>query len=108
MVHAVTDRESPRTETGWTVVLTAPEPDLLLIDWLRELLFRFDTDGFLPAAARAAVTSDDGWRLRAELSGEVGADRRLPIKGLIKAVTYHALEVRRTADGWAARVVFDI
>ncbi len=26
----------------------------------------------------------------------------------IKGVTYHELEARRTADGWRARVIFDI
>lgn len=108
MVQVVADPDALRPDTAWTLELSAADPDLLLIDWLRELLFRFDTEGFLPATVRAAVTEHDGWHLRAELSGEAAAARRLPIKVLIKAVTYHALEVRRTTNGWAARVIFDI
>jgi SHS2 domain-containing protein len=49
-----------------------------------------------------------GFQLEAEARGEVQDPECHPTKVLIKAVTYHALEVAETADGWRARVVFDI
>lgn len=77
----------------------------LMVEWLEELLYRFEVDGFL--AARAEVELSAG-ALHATLHGETYAPDRHPVKVLVKAVTYHALEVRPTADAWTARVIFDI
>jgi protein archease len=88
--------------------LTAPAPDLLLVDWLGELLYAFETADLL--FRRAEVTleeSSGGFRLAAEAHGELRGERH-PIKVLIKAITYHGLEVAHTEGGWRARVVFDI
>lgn len=108
-LHSISDPAGVRADTRLQFDLASSDLDLLLMDWLSELLFRFETDGFLAARVEAQVTRDEtSWRLHAEAAGERGAASRLPIKVLIKAVTYHALEVRRTPAGWSARVVFDI
>jgi len=83
--------------------------DLLLVDWLSELLYRFEVEGFLPAEADVGVErADGGWALAAEVRGEPDAAARVPIKVLVKAVTYHALLVEREGEAWVGRVVFDI
>ena len=51
---------------------------------------------------------DGGWTLAGTLSGEKLDPDRHPIKILIKAVTYHGLEVTRQQGEWHADVVFDI
>jgi SHS2 domain-containing protein len=92
--------------------LEAPEPALLLVDWLTELLYLFEVEGLL--FRRAETTVEDcagGVRLRATAWGEPRDDARHPIKVLVKAVTYHGLEVGETGGGdggWRARLVFDI
>jgi SHS2 domain-containing protein len=89
--------------------VAAPELDLLLVDFLSELLYRFDTRGWLTRAAQVEVRSDDGgWELQGTLMGERLDPARHATKVLIKAVTYHGLEVVQRDGLWAARIVFDI
>jgi SHS2 domain-containing protein len=91
------------------VALDASGPDLLLVDWLSEILFRFEVEQFLPARVEVRVTREgDGWRLEGTLMGETVDPARHAVKLLVKAVTYHALQVEQTADGWQGTVVFDI
>ena len=83
--------------------------DLLLVAWLEELLFRFDTTGVLYPRGEASVEGKgDSWSLRAWMRGERFDSARHPLKVQVKAITYHGLEVARDEQGWRARVIFDI
>ena len=89
--------------------VAAPELDLLLVDFLSELLYRFDTRAWLTREAHVEVRpQDDGWALEGTLLGEKHDPARHPIRVLIKAVTYHQLHVTEHEGTWAAKVVFDI
>jgi SHS2 domain-containing protein len=89
--------------------VAAPELDLLLVDFLSELLYRFDTRGWLTRRADAGVRErDGGWQLEGTLVGERHDDARHPVRVLVKGITYHGLAVRRSDNGWRADVVFDI
>ena len=91
------------------VQLTAGDVDLLLVDWLSELLFRFERDSFLVRAATVVVRRDGGrCHLDGTIAGEPFDAARHHIKVLVKAVTYHGLRVTPTADGWAAEVILDV
>lgn len=81
--------------------LAAPDREALLVAWLREVLFLFQTRAFQYVDAHFEVLSDT--RLVARLDG-TAAEPVMELKG----VTYHALAVRREDDGWLARVVFDV
>jgi SHS2 domain-containing protein len=82
----------------------------LLVDWLSELLFVFETSGELFSKISADVSrSGTEWEVVARAEGELFDSSRHPLKVPIKAVTYHGLEVCREGDGtWRARVIFDI
>jgi SHS2 domain-containing protein len=77
----------------------------LLVDWLNEILYEHDSRG----AALRAVTVDS-----VESSAVTGSIEVSPLsdrddEGIqIKAVTYHQLGVKRTDEGWEARVFFDV
>ncbi|MBI4476916.1 MAG: archease [Acidobacteria bacterium] len=89
--------------------VSAAGMDLLLLEFLSELLFRFDARGWL--TRRADVTIDergDALSLTAQVHGEPLDPERHGIKVLVKAVTYHGLEVRKGDDSWQATVVFDV
>jgi SHS2 domain-containing protein len=88
----------------------APELDLLLVDFLSELLYRFDTRGWLTRDAQVDVRArDGGWELEGTLLGERHDPERHPLKVLIKAVTYHGLQIVKGEGGeWTAKLVFDI
>ena len=79
----------------------------LFADWLRELIFRFETEHVLLCEFRVQVF-DGNRRLRAECRGEPADwSRHLPDNEL-KAVTYHGLRVGQTPNGWEAEVILDI
>jgi SHS2 domain-containing protein len=90
------------------VAAEAPELDLLLVDWLSELLFLFETRQLLVAHADVAITATAPYRLSAVVSGEILDPARHPVKVLLKAVTYHGLEVRQLGETWVASVIFDV
>jgi SHS2 domain-containing protein len=115
---SVTDPDRIRPRHSVSLALEASALDLLLVDWLSEILYRFEVEQFLVATAivhveggsldRAVPGATEVWRLRGTLNGEAFDRERHGIKVLIKAITYHALEVREDGDGWHATVVFDI
>jgi len=83
------------------VIATAADRPALLAAWLEELVFLAETEGFVPEAV-------DGLELRA---GEVRARIRGRLGDpphLVKAVTYHTLELDRTDGGWRGRAVLDV
>ena len=89
--------------------VAAPDLDLLMVDFLSELLYRFDTRGWLTRDAQVEVRErDGGWELQGTLVGERHDAKRHPIKILIKAVTYHGLQIAQRDGVWNARVVLDI
>lgn len=90
-----------------TVRVTAREGDLenLMIRWLTELLYLFDSEGLL--LSRFDVRSVEGGAVEAEIGGEARDTARHALKADIKAATYHELTVRRTDAGWVVRVIFD-
>ncbi|MBL7140267.1 MAG: archease [Planctomycetes bacterium] len=89
------------------------DPDLaddageVLVAWLQELLYRFETARLVPMEVDVEEASPDGVRAR------VGFGRFDPARHgtrlQVKAVTYHGLEVRQTPDGsWRARLILDV
>lgn len=114
--ETLTDPASVEARRSIPLALEASAVDLLLVDWLNEILYRFEVQQFLVAAVQVHIDyrdlssgrSNPAARLQATLSGESFDARRHQIKVLVKAVTYHALEVREDRDGWHATVVFDI
>jgi protein archease len=91
------------------VDLDAPELELLLVDFLSELLYRFDTRGWLTRHAEVELhEKDGGWSLQGTLRGERLDPARHVIKVLVKAVTYHGLRIQQAGGLWAATIVFDI
>ena len=92
-----------------SVALAGPSIDLLFVDWLDELLYRFETQGLLVKSSSVTITRPpDGYQLIATLSGDQYDHGRHRVKTLIKAVTYHRLSVIETAAGWQATVVLDV
>jgi len=83
------------------IELQAPDRATLLVDWLSELVYLADSEGFVPE--RATSIELRGARLRATVEGRSG--RPSP---LVKAVTYHGLALKRKGDGYSARIVFDV
>jgi SHS2 domain-containing protein len=94
----VQERESRDVE------VTAPDREALLVAWLNELLFLFDTQGLLFRRFDVQEIRED--YLKARCYGEAMDPERHRVNG-IKSATYHMLEVRKNRV-WHVRVVLDI
>lgn len=84
------------------VELTAPDAEVLLVDWLNELLLLHEQHG------EVYVTFDLSLRDGTALSARIGATQAFRPKIGIKAATFHDLAIRQEAQGYRAVVVFDV
>ncbi|MHC4948623.1 MAG: archease [Planctomycetota bacterium] len=85
--------------------LEGTDPEMLLFDWLGELLFTYDTTRLL--LSRFDVTLDERG-LVATARGERQDDRRHHPRYEVKAVTYHGLAAGAADGRWTGRVILDI
>jgi SHS2 domain-containing protein len=83
------------------IALAAADRAVLLADWLAELAFLAETEGFVPDRLASLELIADG--LVAELTGARGEPSHL-----VKAATYHRLEFEPSGSGWRARVILDV
>lgn len=89
-----------------SVSLTGENAQELLFSWLKELLFLFSTDRFLPATYVFGVLTPT--ELRVTLHGRA-FDPLRDIQGReVKAITRHLLEVRQRDGVWHGQVIVDI
>lgn len=79
------------------------DPEQLLVDFLSELLYFFDTELVL---LREFDLKYDGEVLRVRARGEHIDKRRHTMRQAIKAVSYHAIEVDPEKKGYV-QVLFD-
>jgi protein archease len=78
----------------------------LLIAWLNELIFLFDTEYLLFSTFEINAFTETS--LRGSASGEPYDAQRHELSSAIKAVTWHEAAVEPTSDGYKARIIFDI
>ena len=89
-----------------SIEVEADALDNLMVSWLAELLYLFDTERLLFKTFHVKRIKDN--HLEANVRGEVLDPARHEIKTGIKAVTYHGLYVKEREGGWEARVILDI
>jgi SHS2 domain-containing protein len=113
---ALADTLTPVERVGGAIErvleLEAANDELLVVDFLNEILFLFDTEGLLFADATVLLEGGGNRhspvKLRAVLRGERYDESKHPLRSLVKAVTYHGLRVWRDDERWKGRVLFDL
>lgn len=109
LTATLVEPEDVRPAARHEVSLAASSPEVLLVDWLNELVYRFEVNGLLVARADARVTDEGGaWRLDAVVAGEPFDEARHHARVLVKGVTYHQLAIVDVEGAVEATVVFDI
>ena len=88
------------------VEVEAADRETLLVAWLNELIYLYEAKEFVMATCSIRSMADTA--LSAEVWGESVDRVRHPMVGHVKAVTYHRLLVRPTAEGWEGQVVVDV
>lgn len=105
LTAAIIDPGAIRPLIPVPILLEAPDPELLLVDWLNALIFEMATRKLL--FSRHEVTIK-GRELRATVWGEPVDSGRHELAVEVKGATYTALRVAKEADGWVAQCVVDV
>jgi SHS2 domain-containing protein len=109
-VHAmVEDLTTVTPQEQRTFEVHEAQLDLLLLQFLQELLFYKDAQRLLLRVYEVQITAQEqGFTLRARAAGEVLNPARHALGADVKGVTLHRLQVVQTPTGWEATVVLDV
>jgi archease family protein len=92
------------------VVVEYDDLEGLLFKWIDELLYLFDAEKFaISRKMHLAIRRDGGYRIEATLYGESYDQEKHGFTGLIvKAMTFHMMEIKQIGDYWLVQYVVDI
>lgn len=106
MYSLITDIEGVRGERREDISIKSRSSEGLLVAWLNELIFRFDTYGFI--ARKMDIESLNDSEITASVWGEEFDPERHERGLLVKAATYHNLKFEKKDGLWQVEVIFDI
>jgi protein archease len=102
-LDAIESRETREIE------LSSDKIDMLLFDFLQELIYFKDANRLLLRARETQIDQkDEAYFLKAKVTGERLDDTRHQQRADVKAVTLHGFSVEKRDGGWKARVLLDI
>lgn len=104
MFDIITDNSKIESKGEYKINLEYDDLEQLLVDWLSELLFIFETEQIVLGEFNVEIDNDS---LQAKVFGENFDTSKHKIGSEIKAVTYHMLEVK-TEKPYHVQVLFDI
>jgi SHS2 domain-containing protein len=106
LCDSLTDISKVIPATKQTFCLQRDSTEELLVEWMGDLLYTFETEGLL--FSRFNIISIDKNSLSAEAEGEFFNSALHTIKNGVKAVTYHKLKIEEKNGLWLAEVVLDV
>jgi SHS2 domain-containing protein len=106
LTHLMVDLETIAPREMKALRAEASDMPSLLVNWLSEILYLFDAEGRLFRDFDFDTLTEQS--LTATARGERFDRQKHQVKLLIKAVTYHQLDLMETAEGWRAQVYVDI
>ena len=97
-------RERPAEAAGEVreFEVSSHDREALLVDWLNELLFEAEVRLWVPLEFEVLEASDTRIRARAW-----GVEVEVP-PSIVKAATFHGLQVMETPEGLEAEVILDV
>lgn len=110
----ITDLATIQATERREVVLSSERNEDLLVKWLNELIFLFDTYGFIGKRFDVSLSPllakgvQEGGTLKAIVTGGIYIPEINESRLLVKAATYHGLSLKKNNSQWEAVVVFDI
>ena len=106
MMAACVDFQKVHPESCIEISCSAPDDEMLLVDWLNALIFEMATRDMVFGDFRVRI---DGRTLEGRAWGEPSDRRRHAASCEPKGATYTALRVFHGADGlWCAQCVVDV
>ena len=102
-LDAIEPRETRQIE------LSNDQIDMLLFDFLQELIYFKDAKRLLLRASETQIDrKDEVYFLKSKVAGEQLDDTRHQQRADVKAVTLHGFSVEKHDSGWKAKVLLDI
>jgi SHS2 domain-containing protein len=113
MYGLITDVSGIKATRTVGVTVKSDTLEGLFVSWLNELIFTFDTYGFLGKKIvveelLSAEAEGEPLKMRALVTGGQFDPERHERRLLVKAATYHRLSIADTGNGFRAEVIFDI
>ncbi len=105
----VQDLSAVRQTETVEITLDQSDEEMLLFDFLNELIFYKDARKLILLPAELKINKvDEGWRLQATLRGEEIDPARHRLSTDVKAVTMLRFSLSQVPEGWRATVVLDV
>lgn len=106
LTAVITDPAAVAARDAVDIACEAPDPELLLAEWLNALVYEMAVRRMLFGRYRVEI---DGTRLRGRAFGEPTSVERHRPAVEVKGATYTSLRVASTEDGgWLAQTVVDV
>jgi len=106
--EVMTDTSKVKCKVKKEVEVEGYDLQNLLLRWLEELLFLFDSEGFIAAKIEVDKLTTKPPKLHAILCGERFDPKKHDVRVAVKAATYSDMEIWRENDLWYATYVLDI
>lgn len=106
MFSLMVDLKEQKYTSEREITVLAADREQLLWEWLAELVFIFDVERILPVEFK--VEEIDDTHLRATVYTRPIADDIEWLGAIVKAVTFHQLQVEESEKGWKTRVYVDV
>lgn len=88
------------------VQLDAGDAGELMVAWLNEIIFLFETHNLVPGTFQIEWISRE--ELRAVIHMETYTATQHTVEHQVKAATYHQLSLGQEREGWRARIYLDL
>jgi SHS2 domain-containing protein len=115
LMNFVIDLSSVESRARVPVAVRAHDPAGLMVNWLSEIVYLYDAEGWLfrdfeiDGVTDCSAADPKECSIVAAGIGERFEPGRHRIKLLVKAITYHQLALEQNCEGrWRARVYVDI
>lgn len=106
MFEIIVPLDSVKPAQRMPVAVKAASLEELLVSWLEELLYIWESKRMLLATFAVRKISSDS--LEAEVAGETYDTGRHDLQSEIKAATYHGLQIEQKEGSWEVQVIFDV
>jgi len=102
----MTDLDTIKDVDQKLIELTAEDPEILLVEWLNELIYIFEVNHIV--FKRFEIEELTEKRIKARCYGQHINPKHSTLEREIKAATYHMLRISKGDDGYQVTVIFDI
>jgi len=106
LMDCLTNRAGVKESAERPLQIAGADLDDLWVNYLRELLYLFDGQGFLVRTVQILTIGNK--HLSAVVKGEPYRETTHEILTEIKAITYHQARAERTPAGWQGRFIVDV